>query len=56
MFLILRSSVWWKNYPVFYFDFSGQNYEKIYALDDFPDEQLTRLDAEYEIDRTLTGR
>lgn len=33
-----------------------QNYENAHALDDFPDEQLTRLDAEYEIDRTLTGR
>ncbi len=56
MFLILRSSVWWKNYPVFYFDFNGQNYEKIYALDDFPDEQMTRWEVKFEIDRTLKGR
>ena len=55
VFLILRSSVWWKNYPVFYFDFNGQNYEKIYALDDFPDEQMTRWEVKYEIDKTLKG-
>lgn len=33
-----------------------QNYENAHALDDFPDEQMTRWEVKYEIDKTLKGR
>lgn len=49
----------WKKYPVFYFDFNGQNYEDKKALDDVLTEQLERWEAEYGIEKPvkrLAGR
>ena len=38
----------WKQYPVFYFDFNGVNYQETGALEDSLDEQLRRWEKEYE--------
>ncbi len=37
----------WKRYPVFYFDFNGENYQKTAALEAMIDEQLRRWEKEY---------
>ena len=39
----------WKPYPVFYFDFNGTNYQNEDALEEILDEQLRRLEADYDI-------
>ena len=37
----------WQPYPVFYFDFNGQNYQVTTALEDVLDKMLCRWEAEY---------
>ena len=37
----------WQPYPVFYFDFNGQNYQVATALEDVLDKMLCRWEAEY---------
>ena len=39
----------WKQYPVFYFDFNGANYETESALEDIIDEQLRRFEKTFNI-------
>ena len=48
----------WQPYPVFYFDFNGQNYQKETALEDVLDKMLERWEDEYscEKDGTLSNR
>ena len=45
-------------YPVFYFDFNGQNYQVDTALEDVLDMMLSRWEAEYACDGqgTLSDR
>ena len=43
----------WKKYPVFFFDFNGQNYESETALDDVLDEHLKRWEEEYGIENPV---
>ena len=45
----------WMKYPVFYFDFNGQNYEIEHALEGALDEHLRRWEAEYGIDDPVSG-
>ena len=37
----------WKKYPVFYFDFNGENFQAETGLDNIIDEHLKRWEAEY---------
>lgn len=49
----------WKEYPVFYFDFNGQNYLEEGALEEGLDLQLERWEKNYDIEAsntTLSGR
>ena len=39
----------WKEYPVFRFDFNGQNYRNENGLEDILDEQLRRWEKEYDV-------
>ena len=39
----------WKEYPVFCFDFNGQNYRNENGLEDILDEQLRRWEKEYDV-------
>ena len=48
-----QSSDTWQKYPVFYFDFNGQNYECETALDDVLDELLRRWEDEYGIEKPV---
>ena len=49
----------WAKYPVFLFDFNGQNYREKGALEDILDEQLRRWEQEYNVpvpSKALGGR
>ena len=39
----------WKSYPVFYFDFNGENYQQEGALEKTIDEHLNRWEDEYQL-------
>ena len=39
----------WKEYPMFCFDFNGQNYRNENGLEDILDEQLRRWEKEYDV-------